>query len=236
MEIKKDSFRGKRCFIVATGPSLANRDLSFLKDEIILSVNLAPLTLDIFGIKPMFNIVADKFHYIRFKEVHKKLTYKKSIKKIIVASACDNFPKELIDQNTFFFPKKLPQEKPLFSDNPLKDGFARGKTVVYDAIQLAYYLGFEEVNIIGMDMNMDRNWGVDGHCYEIQQNKRFSDLSFANTDDYEIQRGHPGNPEYFIFTEECLMLAKKKFEEKGRKIYNDINSSLAVLKKKKLIK
>jgi hypothetical protein len=114
MEIKKDSFRGKRCFIVATGPSLANRNLSFLKDEIILSVNLAPLTLDIFGIKPLFNIVADKFHYIRFKEVHKKLTYKKSIKKIIVASACDNFPKELIDKNTFFFQKNYLRKNPCF--------------------------------------------------------------------------------------------------------------------------
>jgi len=54
---------------------------------VIIALNLFILTLDLHGIKPDFNIIADKYQYLRFKEVYKKLTYKKDIRKIIVASS-----------------------------------------------------------------------------------------------------------------------------------------------------
>ena len=230
--LKMNGYLGRKCFIVGSGPSLAYNDLSFLKNYVVIALNLAILTLDLHGIKPDFNIIADKYQYIRFKEVFKKLTYNKNIKKIIVASACDTFPKELIDKNTFFFPKKLQQKVPSFSKNLIKDGFSRGKTVAYDAIQLAYYLGFDEVNIIGMDMSFNKKWGVNGHSYEIEKNKNFPNLKFAKTNDFEIQRGSPGHPEYRFYIEKCMRLAMKAFQEKGRKIFNDSSSKLNIFQKK----
>ena len=234
--IIKDSFHGKKCFIVATGPSLAYKDLSFLKNEIIIALNLAPLTLDLFGIKPTFNIIADKFQYVNFKDVYKNLTYNTKVKKIIIASACETFPLELKDDETYFFPKKLSQDKANFSDDPIQDGFARGKTVAFDAIQLAYYLGFNEVYIIGMDMTVDHHWGKNGHCYEIHKNTNFPSLNFNNTDSYEIQRGLPGHPEYISLINDCMLLAKNKFEGNGKKIFNDIRSSLKIFEKRDIFK
>jgi len=146
--------------------------------------------------------------------------------------ACETFPKELIDDQTFFFPKKLQQEIPAFSEDPVKDGFSRGKTVAYDAIQLAYYLGFKEVNIIGMDMDFNKEWGINGHSYEIDKNPRFSNLNFAKTQDFEIQRGSPGHPGFKPYIEKCMKLAKKAFKSKGRKIFNDVTSKLDVFSKK----
>ncbi len=231
-KLKRDEYSGKKCFIAGSGPSLAYKDLSFLKKYVVIALNLSILTLDLHGIKPDFNIIADRYQYIRFKEVFKKLTYNKNIKKIIVSSACDTFPEELIDKNTFFFPKKLQQVVPSFSKNPLKGGFSRGKTVAYDAIQLAYYIGFREVNIIGMDMEFNKKWGTNGHSYEIEENKKFPNLKFAKTNDFEIQRGSPGHPEYKDYIEKCMKLAKKAFQEKGRKLFNDSSSKLNVFQKK----
>ncbi|MFA5724353.1 MAG: 6-hydroxymethylpterin diphosphokinase MptE-like protein [Candidatus Pacearchaeota archaeon] len=235
-ELIQNSYADKRCFIVATGPSLAYKDLSFLKNEVIIALNLGVLTLDLFKIKPTFNIIADKYQYPSFREIYEKLTFNTSIKKIIVASACDTFPKELVDENTYFFPKKLPQEVPDFSENPISEGFSRGKTVAFDALQLAYYLGFKEVYIIGMDMKMDNDWGKNGHCYEIQKNNNFPNIKFYNKNSFEIQRGPPGHPEYIPYINECMEKAKKKFEEKNRRLFNDSRSELAVLNKKDILK
>lgn len=231
----KNKFKGKRCFIVATGPSLAYKDLSFLKNEITIALNLAPLVLDKFGIKPIFHIIADKYQYPRFKDVFEKLTYNTLVKKVIVASACDTFPNNLIDKNTFFFPKKLLQVTPHFSQNPIKKGFARGKTVAYDAIQLAFFLGFDEVYIIGMDLGLKYEWGENGHCYEIHQNNTFINLNFCKTKDIEIQRGLPGHPEYFNFISECMKLAREMFQKFGKKIYNDNRSKLNILEKRDIL-
>jgi len=232
----KDSYKGKRCFIVGTGPSLAYKDLSFLKNEITIALNLAIMTLDIYGIQPTFNIIADKYQYINYREIYEKLSYKTSIKKIIVASACDTFPKELIDNNTFFFPIKLQQENADFSEELIKKGFARGKTVAFDAIQLAYYLGFEEVYIIGMDLKMDCEWGENGHCYEIQKNNKFQNAKILTKKDYEIQRGPPGHPEYMALINKCMTIAKIKFEKLNRKLINDSRSYLEILDKKDILK
>lgn len=229
-------YRGKRCFIVATGPSLAYKDLSFLKNEITIALNLAPLTLDLFGIKPTFNIIADNFQYPSFKEIYQELTYNSDVKKIIVASACDTFPENLKDENTYFFPIKLQQEIPNFSRNPLKEGFSRGKTVAFDAIQLAYYLGFSEVYILGMDMKIDNEWGKNGHCYEIQKNKKFPNVAFYNNNSFEIQRGLPGHPEYQTYINECMSLAKIAFEKENKKIFVDSRSLSDVFEKRDILK
>ncbi|MEK6927919.1 MAG: 6-hydroxymethylpterin diphosphokinase MptE-like protein [Nanoarchaeota archaeon] len=232
----KDAYKNDRCFIVATGPSLAYKDLSFLKNETVIALNLAPLFLDIFNVVPTFNIIADKFQYPKFREIFKQLTYNKAIQKIIVASACDTFPEDLKDENTQLFPIKLQQKKASFSQDPTEEGFSRGKTVAYDAIQLAYYLGFKEVYIIGMDMNVNLDWGKNGHCYEIQTNPKFKDIEFFKKDDFEIQRGLPGHPEYASLINKCMKLANKKFNNSGRKIFNDSRSNADFFVKKDILK
>ena len=98
----KNKHKGERCFIVATGPSLAYNDLSFLKNEFVISVNLAPLTLNLLGIQPQIIVVADKLQYPTYEMVLKKLTYNKDIIKVIVASACDTFPKKWFSASSSF--------------------------------------------------------------------------------------------------------------------------------------
>ncbi|MDO8556795.1 MAG: DUF115 domain-containing protein [Nanoarchaeota archaeon] len=229
-ELEKNMYNGRRCFIVASGPSLAYKDLSFLKEEVVIALNLSILTLDLFGIKPQFNIIADRYQYINFKDIYEKLTFNTFVKKIIVASACDTFPSDLKDENTHFFPIKLQQEKADFSVD-INKGFARGKTVAFDAIQLAYYLGFKEVYILGMDMTVKHDWGKNGHAYEIHKNKNFPNVKFPTGDSNEIKRGLPGHPEYTSQIESCMQLAKDKFRESGKEVFNDSRSNLEIFQR-----
>lgn len=230
------SFRGHRAFIIATGPSLAYRDMSFLEHEVTIGLNLSPLLFDQWGFLPTFNIVADKQVYPTFRDIFATLTVGTTTKKIVVAGACETFPPELTDFNTYFIPRRLPQEVIQFSENPLRDGFWRGKTVAYDALQFAFFLGFDNVYILGMDMTVDHQWGTNGHSYEIQQNGRFKNFAFPDTQSQMIQRGFPGQPSYRALIEAYMEKAREHFEGAGRQVINDSRSSLTVFPQEDVLK
>lgn len=224
----QNAYKGKRGFIVATGPSLAYKNMSFLKDEITITMNLGPLMFDQWGFQPTFHLAADKYVYPQFKEMFEKTIYNTSTKKVIIASACETFPEELRDENTFFSTIKHPQEIINFSKDPFSNGFWRGKTVAYDAMQFAYFLGLSEVYILGMDMTVNHDWGTNSHCYELQKNSKFTNITFPKTNDFYIQRGLPGHPEYFDLIKKYFTKAKEIFEQDGRTIINDSRSQLDV--------
>jgi CMP-N-acetylneuraminic acid synthetase len=235
LEGLKDTYRGRKAFILATGPSLAYKDMSFLKDEVTISLNLGSLMCDQWGFRPTFNIVADKYVYPQFPQVFEQLTKDTDTKKIIVASACETFPEHLRDKNTYFVPQKLPQEVVRFAKNPVEEGFWRGKTVAYDALQLAYFLGFDEVYILGMDMTAHHSWGSDGHSYELRKNPRFPDLEFPHTQTPFIQRGWPGHPEYWDLIKAYMTEARTAFEAAGRKVINDKRSAMDAFEQEDII-
>jgi len=232
----ENKFSGRRGFIIATGPSLAYKDLSFLRDEITIGLNLSPLILDQWGIEPTFNLFADKYVIPRFSDVYNTLLKNTSTQKIIIASSCETFPEDLKDSNTYFILKKLPQEVIDFSENPIRDGFWRGKTVAYDALQFAYFLGLSEVYIIGMDMTFKHDWGKNGHAYEIQKNDKFPELIFPNSQSHMIQRGLPGKPEYRDLIIKYMQKAETHFKNSGRKVVNDIRSTIDIFEQEDILK
>lgn len=236
LSLLENQYEDQIGFIIASGPSLAFRDLSFLKKEISITVNMVPLMFDFWGIESQFHLVADKFVYPNFKEVLKELIYyiNNKIIKIIIGNANKTYPMDLADKNTYFSKQVLDKEIS-FSRNPIRNGFCRGKTVAFDAIQLSFFLGFKEVYILGMDMTTNHKWGKNGHCYEIQINPRFPDVVFSDNDSIEIKRGLPGHPEYRPLIYEYLREAKKHFEEKNREIFIDSSSSLTIFNKVDII-
>lgn len=232
----ENKFKGREGYIVATGPSLANRNMDFLENEITLGLNLVPLMFDMWGFLPTFNLVADKFVWPKFKSTFETLLQEKPVDKLIIASACDTFPNESKDERTYLIPKKMPQEVIKFSENPIINGFYRGKTVTYDAVQFAFFLGFDKVNILGMDFSNNHNWGTNGHCYEIQRNPKFPNLEFPNTQSHVIQRGLPGNPHYVNLIREYFSKAREHYEKAGKELIIDSSSKLDVLKKEKILR
>ena len=231
----ENQYKGKQGFIIGTGPSLAYRNLSALRDEVTIGLNLSPLTLRQSGVTLTFNIIADKDVIPQFREVYSQVLQGTQTTKIIVAGACKTFPQELTDERTYFVPQLHPQGVIHFAQNPLREGFWRGKTVAYDALQFAYFLGLDRINIIGVDMSTSHTWGEDGHSYEIHRNPDFPNLIFPRTQSHLIQKGLPGHPEYRALIIRYMQEAKKRFEQAARCVVNDTTSSLEVFVQEDLL-
>ena len=155
-EIKKykNKHCGDRCFIIATGPSLTLKDCELLKDEITFGVNSIVKTFSETTWRPTYYVVSDVVPYAACRTLiniddFKKVFYSKKIDKRNKAvchfalNAIGVYRCELTDnfKNRIFPSKKLDQ---YFNDSP---------SVVFSIIQLAMYMGFSEIYLLGQDCN-----------------------------------------------------------------------------------
>lgn len=145
----KNKEAGKRCFILANGPSILKEDLSLLKDEIVIGMNASTILEK--GFVQKYYVVSD-LRFLSHPEKRKYGTTELNKKTIRV------FRKELkeIDDhipNTFYVPSL---GKNGFSFN-LKDGFYFACTTTMLAIQLAYHIGCTEIYILGVDLTYSKD-------------------------------------------------------------------------------
>jgi hypothetical protein len=208
---------GKRCFIIGNGPSLNKTDLSLLKDEYTIGVNGIFYKYDELLFKPTYYVVEDN-HVVadNLKRIN-EITYSIKLFPDVYADIIENTP------NTYFFPMDIGfyiaghpfYEKPRFSKDITEAVYA-GQTVTYVNLQLAYYMGFSEVYLIGVDFS-----------YTIPDSAKIEGLTITSQDD-DPNHFHP---EYFGKGKKwhdpklrnCLKsyhFAKKTFEGDGRNIYN----------------
>lgn len=161
----KGKFAGKRCFIIGNGPSLTVADLERLKNEYTFASNR------IFGLyertewRPTFYCMQD---FALIKELVEELP--KLIPKVKYNFFPYNIEGESLkkigkEKNVFKFYLNMVQfdeEKgPLFSED-ISEQIYEGYTVTYAAIQIALYLGFKEVYLLGVDHSYSSNMNKDG--------------------------------------------------------------------------
>lgn len=226
----KNKFKGKRCFIVGNGPSLNKCDLSLLKDEYTFAVNGIFYKTEEMGFKPTFymvedgHVVDDNLDKINAFDPEYKFfpsLYKKKIKKT---------------DNTYFFPADLgfyrgdhPSfEKPRFSEDFSEVGYC-GQSVTYLNMQLAYYLGFSEVYLIGMDFS-----------YQIRETDEVRGQTLVSNED-DVNHFHPDyfgkgkkwhDPKVYNVALN-YEFAKENFEADGRNIYNaTVGGKLEIFERK----
>jgi hypothetical protein len=138
----KDIHKGKRAFIIGNGPSLKQTDLGKLKDEFTFGLNRI---------------------YLMFPELGFETTYFVTINDLVVEQcaaeiAALKMPKFLSWRSHRFFPAGASPANFLYTtyDNPKFSRDVRGRvwesaTVTYVAMQLAFYMGFQQVILIGVD-------------------------------------------------------------------------------------
>jgi hypothetical protein len=140
----RDLHKGQRCFIIGNGPSLRQTDLSLLKGEITFGLNRI---------------------YLLFPELGFKTTYLVSVNDLVLEQCADEMkplqiPK-FITWRARQWLRNDPQTIFLDTDYTGLENFScdasgrlfEGSTVTYVALQLAYYMGFEEVILVGVDHN-----------------------------------------------------------------------------------
>ncbi|MFJ7728151.1 6-hydroxymethylpterin diphosphokinase MptE-like protein [Neobacillus sp. NPDC097160] len=153
----KNKHKGERCFIVATGPSLTIEDLEKLKNEVSFSMNSICLAFDETDWRPTYYGIQDIAVFKKFKQYIENLNVEcKFIGDTI-------FKKENIPDDHFIFPLNLLNHNHQHRKYYTKfsnDAFAvvyDGYTITYSLIQLAVYMGFEEIYLLGTDCNYSSN-------------------------------------------------------------------------------
>lgn len=208
---------GERVFIVGNGPSLNKIDLSKLNNEYSIAVNGIFYKTEQSGYKPTYYVVEDtsvmreNIADIKAYEVEKKF---------FPTIYTDIHP---ADESTYFFkmnrgfyePKSPNYCVPRFSTDFSQRAFC-GQSVTFINLQLAFYMGFTEVYLIGMDFS-----------YIIPEKfERRGDIITSTDDD-----PNHFHPDYFgkgkTWKDPKLdrvlanyNMAKLAYETAGRKIYN----------------
>ncbi|MBB5520092.1 6-hydroxymethylpterin diphosphokinase MptE-like protein [Amphiplicatus metriothermophilus] len=212
-----NAYKGKRCFIIGNGPSLNKHDLSLLKNEYTFAVNSFFYKTREIGFRPTFFVVEDNL--VMRENIDDIKTYKVPFK-FFPANYRDLHPP---GRNVFFFPanwgfylQSSPNYcAPRFSTDATKELFC-GQTVTYINMQLAFFMGFTEVYLIGMDFN-----------YVIPtEHGREGNWIYSKTDDPNhfhkdyFGKGKTWKDPKLDRVANSYRQAKIAYESAGRKIYN----------------
>lgn len=139
----KDSQRGKRCFILGNGPSLAKTDLTRLKNELTIGLNRIYLAFPQMGFETSYYLSINDLVIEQCAEEIKTLQMPR-----FVSWRAHRWLQP--DENLYFL--YTTYTGPKFAHD-LTSRVWEGATVTYVALQVAFYLGFETVILIGVDHN-----------------------------------------------------------------------------------
>jgi len=194
--------QGERCFIIGNGPSLKNTDLTLLRNEITFGLNRI---------------------YLMFEELGFPTTYFFAINKLVIEQCAPEIralpmPKFLTWRSRRWM-KEDPETMFLDTDYRGPETFSidltgrifEGGTVTYVALQAAYWMGFQEVILVGVD-----------HSYSTKGPANATVVSQGDDPNHF-------HPEYFgrgfrwqlpdlEASERSYNLAREAFEADGRKV------------------
>jgi len=149
----KNIHKGERCFIVATGPSLKIEDLEKLKNEVTFSMNSICLAFDETDWRPTYYGIQDQAVYKKFKKEIEKLNAKCTFIADVI------WEQNNIPENYYIYPLNLLNHEihhekynAKFSDNAFSAVYD-GYSITYSLIQMAVYMGFNDIYLIGADCN-----------------------------------------------------------------------------------
>ncbi len=145
----RNAFKGKRAFIIGNGPSLNLCDLSKLTQEYTFGVNSIFLNYDKMGFHPTFYVVEDVFvAEDRSEQIN---SYDGPTIKFFgnYLRYCLGHRPNIVWLNVIFDYRNY-AGFPHFSEDATRKIYVGG-TVSYLCMQLAYYMGFSEVYLIGFD-------------------------------------------------------------------------------------
>lgn len=164
----KDKHKGERCFILATGPSIKTQDLSLLQHETCIGVSQFFFHEQIDTIRPEYHVLAPFHAPFKFDACRKIFEGLKHAYSWPVDCFLGYFPyeystydflqanNELTPQNTHYInytgADQLDEKN---VNSPLRWDICQipfsARTVVYSAVQVATYMGFQEIYLLGCD-------------------------------------------------------------------------------------
>jgi len=204
LAVFRGKHKGERCFIVANGPSLINTNLNLIANETSVGLNRIYLYFEEIPFRPTYYLAINELVLEQFAPEIQLLKMQKFLNWNRRAYFPDN------KQNIIFLKSKLVMNDSFQYD--LTKPMVFGGTVTFVALQLAYYMGFQKVVIVGLD-----------HKYV---DKGIPSDTKIRTEDKDISHFHH---QYFpkgikwqlpdlLRSEMDFILARQAFEKDGRQI------------------
>jgi hypothetical protein len=137
----RDLHYGQRAVIVCNGPSLNAMDLRPLRNELVIGMNKIHLGLERFGFQPRYVTAVNP----RVVEQSAAAMAALPAIKFIGARAAGSLPEDVLTHHIGIL------NPPVQFSGDLTRGVREGGTVTFVALQIAFYMGFSEVVIVGMD-------------------------------------------------------------------------------------
>ena len=213
----KGRHQGERCFILATGASIRNQDLSLLKHEFCIAVSN-------FYLHPNFHTICPKYYCLApWHPPHKEFDYVQLLEE---AGRCAN-------ESTFFLgisERLRVQENSIqlgkgvyylkfggvnaeiiSPDINLTQSILSPQSVSIMALQVAIFMGFSQIYLLGFDHDSILNFGegfANKHFYTENKSKLITDretfksalLSYLSLwNEYEIIKEVAGNRKIHIY-------------------------------------
>ncbi|MBD79628.1 MAG: hypothetical protein CL840_11980 [Crocinitomicaceae bacterium] len=162
----KNKYKGEKLFILGSGPSINNEDLSILKGQHVMTQNNFHMHDDIELLSPKFHVVVPKHHQKSFDndwidwigDMEERLPkdclyfFGKDTKYIIDS-------KTGIGDRSFYISKGL---NPLFmnkTDCDISSRIMNIPSAITQCLTIAVYLGFEKIYLLGMDLDQIVQFG-----------------------------------------------------------------------------
>lgn len=141
----RDIHKGDSCFIIGNGPSLNKMDLSLLKGRYTFGLNKIFLLRDRFHLDVSYHVavnplvIEQSMREFEGLDCPSFLSFGAARKH---TKGCDHI--HMLATDSYFATPYTFHTEPL---HPISEGY----TVTYVAMQLAFYMGFEKVFLIGVD-------------------------------------------------------------------------------------
>lgn len=213
----KDRHSGERCFIIGNGPSLNDTDLNHLEGEICFSMNRGYLLFDRIGEPTKYYLSVNRTVIRQWPDE-------------IASLPCEKFipwgTRHWLPQRSdiVLLGGPVKDEPPRFSRD-IRFDFWGGSTVTYVAMQLAFYMGFEKVYLVGVDHRFTAQG--DPHQLVVAEGPDQNHFS----PDY-FGTGVEWNLPDLKSSELAYMLARLYYQRAGRKIIDaTVNGALDIFPK-----
>ena len=202
LEAYRDLHTGKRCFVIGNGPSLRQMDLSPLRDEITFGLNRIYLAFPDWGFTTTYLVSVNDLVLEQCAEDMKALELPKFVTWRARPWLAD-------DPRVIFLDTDFTGDENFSGDatRRLFEGF----TVTYVALQLAFYMGFSEVILIGVD----HNFATKGEANQAIVSEGDDPNHFAPN---YFGKGFKWQLPDLDGSERAYLLARQGYEQAGRRV------------------
>jgi hypothetical protein len=208
---------GGRCVIIGNGPSLKQTDLTSLEGEITFGLNRIYLMFGELGFETTFHVVVNELVVEQCAEDFRRIKaplFTTTLNRVFLEGA----------QNTAYMNRL---SGPRFSGD-VGRGIWEGATVTFVAMQLAYYMGFTDVILVGVD----HRFAVSGPAHQVVESKGPDASHF---DPNYFGKGFRWQLPDLETSELAYTLARDGFRRDGRRIVDaTVGGALTVFPKMSL--